>query len=244
MDVLRIGSQITMNKALNKVEDLKELVPLWKDFHLDTKAKYLGDTIGPGGSRDGWMQSFAKYLERCRIVGNSGLSMISRIILYRMLAFSVTQFHAQFRMPPKEYRSVERKGILISLGGPFNAFPVDFLFTLKQNSVFPISFPSMRVASVAAQARVMLELAPHWRDYYNMVDEAMICLDANLVPAFPNWFSNSVVCALCENDRALEKCGIVQNGRVVHKLVREGLLSDKAFKIQRCIYIYNIVSSR
>ena len=34
----------------------------------------------------------------------------------------------------------------------------------------------------------------------------------------------------------MEKCGIVQNDRVVHKLVSEGLLSDKAFKIQRCIY--------
>ena len=39
-----------------------------------------------------------------------------------------------------------------------------------------------------------------------------------------------------KNHRIIEKCGIVQNGRVVHKLVKEGLLSDKAFKIQRCIY--------
>ena len=112
-------------------------------------------------------------------MGNSGLSLISRTILYRMLAFSVIQFHAQFRMPPKVHRSAEKKGIFISIGGPFNAYPVDLLFTLKQNNVFPISFPSMRVASVAAQARVMLETVPHWRDYYNMVHQAMTCLDAS-----------------------------------------------------------------
>lgn len=69
-----------------------------------------------------------------------------------------------------------------------------------------------------------------------MVSEAMSCLDASLVPAFPNWFGNSVVCPLCENYRIIEKCGIVKNGRVVHKLVRQGLLSDKAFQIQHCIY--------
>ena len=51
------------------------------------------------------------------------------------------------------------------------------------------------------------------------------------VPAFPDWFGNSVVCSLCENHRIIVKCGIVRNDRVVHKLVSEGLLFDKAFKI-------------
>ena len=134
------------------------------------------------------------------------------------------------------HRSIERKCIFISIGGPFNAYPVDFRFTLKQNDVFPISFPSMRVSSLAAQARVMLETVPHWRTYYNMVNEAMTSLDARLVPAFLDWFGKSVVCSLWQTQGCLEKCGIVRGERVIHTLVSKGLHSEKALKLQNCIY--------
>jgi len=77
---------------------------------------------------------------------------------------------------------------------------------------------------------------PHWRNYYNMVLEAMTSLDARLVPAFPNWFSSSVVCSLWQTQECLEKCGIVRNATVIHKSVSEGLHNDKGFKIQRCVY--------
>ena len=44
---------------------LIELVPLWRNFIIDTKAKYLGDYIGPGGCDAGWNGAMSKYLQRC-----------------------------------------------------------------------------------------------------------------------------------------------------------------------------------
>ena len=105
---------------------LRECVPSWKDFRIEVKAKYLGDIIGPGSDKDGWSESLCKYLQRCRIVRSSGLTFMSKAILYKMLAISVTQFQAQLRMPPPSFRATERTGIFLSIGGPFNAYPLDF----------------------------------------------------------------------------------------------------------------------
>jgi len=220
--------------ALKKL--LRELLPLWRDFHVEDQAKYLGDTIGPGSNFNGWVQALGKYLQRCRIVGSSGLSFISRCVLCKMLACSVVQFHGQFRMPPSIHRAIERKGLFTSIGGPFNAYPVNFLFTLKESKVFPVSFPSMQVLSVAAQARVILETVPHWRDYYNMVEEAMTSLDARLIPSYPHWFGRSVVWSLHQTDRILEQSRIMNNGHVIDISVRDGMLSERKFKLQRCVY--------
>ena len=104
---------------------LKELFPPWEEFHVADKSEYLGDFVGPGSDADTWTEVLNKYLQRCRIVGGSGLSLISRLILHRMFAISVTQLRA----PPAQHASIKRKGVYMEIGGQYSAYPMSFLLT-------------------------------------------------------------------------------------------------------------------
>ena len=170
------------------------------------------------------------------MVSNTGLNLLSKIILYKMIAFSVIHFPSQFRAPPESHLAIERKGVFLTIGGPFNAYPMKFLYTLKENSIFPISVPDMKLNSVAARSRIILSTVPHWRQYYDMVQEAKTADDAFLVPAFPAWFSKSVVFALNEADEMLTKCCITWDCFTSVKNIRKGHYQQDTHKVQKEIY--------
>ena len=67
-----------------------------------------------------------------------GLSMFMSICLYHMLCVSKVQFVAQLRAPPRKLAGVETKALRAILGGPGNRYTKDAVFTLKDESAFPI----------------------------------------------------------------------------------------------------------
>ena len=158
---------------------------------------------------------------------------MSKIVLYRMLAFSVVQFPMQLRCLPKNYKGVERYGIYLSMGGPFNAYPLDFLFGMKNNNCFPISFPCTLVESLSVKARVMQNSVPSWHSYYEEVIQAMTSDDAYFFPQYPDWFQSSAVNALYLANETLRAHNLFNKQGKVDSSIFDGTRCESEIKLQR-----------
>ena len=134
--------------------------------------------------------------------------------------FSVLSFHIQLEDAPEDIYKKEHAALRKFNAGPGNWVVAADLFNLKENYGFPMSYPSLRVISLAAKLRVMEFEVTDSARRAKLLIEAWV--DASSRPFPLSWYQSSHLCIL---DRARQQA--IGMG-VTSSSVRRDLLRRKA----------------
>ena len=90
---------------------VKEEVPSWANFVIDSKGKYLGVWLGLGAAKLSWEKPLKKYASQCKYIAALKLGVAASALLYRVLALSALSFVVQICPIPEEARVYKNAGV-------------------------------------------------------------------------------------------------------------------------------------
>ena len=212
---------------------LQENIPLWSEFLVAMKAKYLGVWIGPSAADASWHRPAAKFESRCRQISQLGLGMWISAALYNSIAITSLGFVSQISAPPPWVMQLERRMLALIAKGPHGWLPHNLNFALDAIGL-PGHFRSLRCISLAGRGRVLLQELPDWRDLYDSIQENkwLHSLHGPGPFCWNDWLSKSISRQLKEASSELHALSILTDGRIAQNLQAE---SDKQ-QINTLIY--------
>lgn len=113
---------------------LREEIPSWGDFELDTKDKYLGVYLGPGAASLSWEGPLKKYVSRCAYIASLKVGLATSALLYRSLAVASLSFVMQICPIPAEVLVQEARALRRLAPGPGNWIPISAIHNLDKLS--------------------------------------------------------------------------------------------------------------
>ena len=171
---------------------LREELPGWADFQLDTKGKYLGVWLCPGAGTLSWEAPLKEYSEQCAYIASLKVGLAITALLYRTLALSALSFVVQICPIPDETLERERRALRLLVPGPGNWIPTTALHNLDVLFGLLASFPSLSVWGLAAQARVAVTDLEHSSVHKLCIRKALLDDDAPLEHRWGQWFCRSI----------------------------------------------------
>ena len=179
---------------------LKDTLPEWHRAKVANCGKYLGYMTGPGKGSLSWQAPVAKYEKRGELWAPLPVGIFRGCQNYRTFVVSVLSFHMQLEDEPACLYTKEL-GVLRKFNpGPGNWFHQRDMFNLSRNYGFPVSFPSIRVMSLAAKLRVVESEALDAEHRAGRIFDDWLEADSKPFPL--DWYESSHLRVL---QRAIEK---------------------------------------
>ena len=186
---------------------LKEELPVWRDFAISSKGKYLGVWLGPGAVDTSWNEPLKKYMAQCEYIASLKLGMASTALLYRIFALPVLSFILQIYQIPEEALKKERQALRLLLPGPGNWLSTTAIHNLDLLFGMPAAFPSLTVMSIAVKGRVAILEVEDLAECKARISKALGGDDAPIWHRWTPWFRNSFAYCISEAKDTLDCMG-------------------------------------
>ena len=171
---------------------LREEVPEWVNFVIDSKGKYLGLWLGPGAVNLSWEKPLSKYVAQCEYIASLKLGLSTTALLYKVFALSALSFVVQICPIPEVAFEHERKVLRLLIPGPGNWIPTSAVHNLDLLFGLPTSFQSLAIWGLAAQCRMALtDLKDCW-EHKSSITKALMLDDAPLEHRWGSWYLKSI----------------------------------------------------
>ena len=171
---------------------LREEIPSWGDFKLDTKGKYLGVYLGPGAASLSWEGPLKKYVSRCAYIASLKAGLATSALLYCSLAVASLSFVMQICPIPAEVLVQEARALRRLAPGPGNWIPISALHNLDTLFELPASFTSLSLWGLATRARVAISDLNDCAEQKILIAKALLNEDAPIEHRWRHWFHNSI----------------------------------------------------
>ena len=200
-----------------------EIIPLWLDFQVADKAKYLGVWLGPGAVDICWREAEAKFNERVAVIANLGLGHFRTALAFKIFAASTFGYLMQLLPIRPDWGEVQSKAFRAMVRGPADWMPRGWWSRRQQVIPLPPPFIDFETYHKASLLRVAARTVPEFPHWCTKLRDVMERDDAPLLHPLEDWYCRCIARTLCN---AYEQWG----GSSIEVIADEGRLQVQIYK--------------
>lgn len=123
---------LTSATKIDDMNAIKHIGPQICDEQFLSVIKYLGIFLGPDCHDANWSNVISDYLSTSRLIASLSCGLLTKILLYDMIAISKRSYIASFLPPNHAAVCAESRALQLLCRGPWNSIPPDLLKSVKK----------------------------------------------------------------------------------------------------------------
>lgn len=212
------------------------LVPSWCNVAIASKGKALGLWIGPSAMLDSWAAPMNKVRDRIITCANLHAGDMAALMTFRMVAFAVTQFVAQFSEPPRDATKTYNGAISRLLKGPGGWITTDIITSMQRHLGMPMEAPDFACACKAVRWRTALHHKEQWATAMRNLTAAETNCNYTMAYGSSEWRSRLPAVVLAKAFTEIQQADLNRSTRTMMKTAANN--EEQCKQIQKCFCGY------